>query len=173
MISVEETFRHCPRCGVACKLPPANPFRCSNCDHVHYFSPAAAVGGIVSDGNRVLFLVRNKDPGKGALGLPGGFVDGGESLEQSLVREVAEETSLNVVECRYLCSYPNQYNYRGVSVPVIDMFYACRVEDVNATEIERDEVSDFKWLNPTEDVLDQMAFRSNRLAIEFFLNKKK
>ena len=105
-----EVFHHCPSCGVSKSDVGENPFRCDNCDFVMYFSPIAAVGAIICDpqGN-IMFLVRGKDPGKGKLGLPGGFADAGETLETSLRREVLEESSLVVNEIRYLCSFPNQY----------------------------------------------------------------
>ena len=168
----EETFRYCPWCGAPNTNPSSNPFRCNQCQHVHYFSPTAAVGAIVVRNHELLFLVRNKDPGKGRYGLPGGFVDAGETLEQSLVREVSEETSLVVTHHEYLCSYPNQYLYKDVNTSVVDAFFLCQVQDDSATVIEQEEVAEFRWLEPTETVLANMAFESNRLAILHYLKRK-
>lgn len=53
-------------------------------------------GVIIEDNGKILMLKRNFEPGKGKLDLIGGFVDEGETIEQSAVREAKEETGLVV-----------------------------------------------------------------------------
>lgn len=171
-IPVFEAFRHCPRCGAVKSSVGQNPFCCENCDFVIYFSPTAAVGAIVSDSQgNLLFLIRGKNPGKGKLGLPGGFADAGETLEASLRREVLEESSLVVKDIRYLCSFPNQYAYRGVMVEVLDAFFVCSVESFDSLAPQAGEVEGFCFEKPTQATLEKMAFESNRKAIEFFIKE--
>ncbi len=56
------------------------------------------VGALVSDGGgRLLLVLRAHPPQAGRWSLPGGRVEAGESAEQAVVREVAEETGLIVV----------------------------------------------------------------------------
>ena len=167
---VVKTFRYCPSCGVERSNGCQNPFRCESCGYVMYFSPAAAVGAIICNTQGdIMFLVRGKDPGKGKLGLPGGFVDAGETLEVSLRREVLEESSLVVEEIRYLCSFPNQYDYQGVMVEVLDTFFVCSVESFDSLAAQAGEVEGFCFEKPTLATLEKMAFASNRKAIECFL----
>jgi 8-oxo-dGTP diphosphatase len=45
---------------------------------------------------RILLTVRGKPPSEGMWGLPGGAVEVGETVEEALVREVQEETGLDV-----------------------------------------------------------------------------
>ena len=59
---------------------------------------------------------RAKEPAKGTLDLPGGFVDMGETVEQGMIREIKEETGLDVEEIQYLFSSPNVYMYSGMGV---------------------------------------------------------
>src|SRR3954471_16503073 len=59
--------------------------------------PIVAVGAVVLDGDRVLLVQRGQEPLKGEWSLPGGVVEIGETLTAALVREVQEETSLDVV----------------------------------------------------------------------------
>jgi ADP-ribose pyrophosphatase YjhB (NUDIX family) len=51
---------------------------------------------VILDGDRVLLVQRGQEPLKGEWSLPGGAVELGETLEEALVREVREETSLDV-----------------------------------------------------------------------------
>lgn len=58
--------------------------------------PVVAVGAVIIDGERVLLVRRANEPSKGEWSLPGGAVEVGETLEAALVREVREETCLDV-----------------------------------------------------------------------------
>ena len=59
-------------------------------------APQVAVGAIVIDEERLLMVQRARDPGKGLWSLPGGRVEAGEYMHDALVREVREETGLEV-----------------------------------------------------------------------------
>lgn len=170
--SIEKACRFCPRCGneAAAADEGSVPFCCTQCGFANFFGPVAAVGGLVTNEQGQLLLVRRaREPGKGKWGLPGGFVDRNETIEQALSREVLEETNLSVSEAKYLTSFPNLYDYAGVISPVIDLFYLCRVVDQAAIRLLDGELDSFLWVQPTEQHLNQMAFPSNRRAIEHWL----
>lgn len=56
--------------------------------------PIPGVGAIVVGSKGVLLVRRDKDPGKGLWSIPGGGVEIGETQEESLLREVEEETGV-------------------------------------------------------------------------------
>jgi len=60
-------------------------------------APIVGVGAVVIDGARVLLVRRGHEPLKGEWSLPGGALELGETLQQGVVREVLEETGLEVV----------------------------------------------------------------------------
>jgi ADP-ribose pyrophosphatase YjhB (NUDIX family) len=58
--------------------------------------PIVGVGAVVVYQGRVLLVQRGREPLKGKWSLPGGMLELGESLTQGVVREVQEETGLDV-----------------------------------------------------------------------------
>lgn len=170
---VSDIFRFCPSCGKTNQNVGSNPFQCVDCDFVYYFNPVIAVAGVVTDNEgQVLLLRRGRDPGRGKLGLPGGFVDPGESTEDALVREVKEETNLDVQRLDYIKSFPNTYTYRDVTYVVTDVFYACEVKSLDSLQLQASEIDGHMFCHPGETELSEMAFESNRKAVEMFLRAR-
>lgn len=166
-------FLHCPRCGAAASTPaPKRPFECAACGLHYYFNPAVAVAAVLlgPDG-RALLLRRAKDPGKGLFGLPGGFVDIGETAEAALRREILEEVNLRVESLEYLSSGTNQYLYRGVDYPVLDFFFVARTTDISGIAA-LDDVESFEWRDAATVRGEEVAFASNAMALKDFSEKK-
>ncbi|TWT89408.1 NUDIX hydrolase [Neorhodopirellula pilleata] len=167
---IEQAFRFCPSCGVANQGGGSIPFRCLECGFAFFFGPVAAVGAlIINSDNNVLLVRRSRNPGKNQWGLPGGFVDRDETIEEALAREVLEETSLVVRDCSLMLTGPNRYTYAGVTADVIDLFYLCSVENEQSVELAASELNDYRWCVPGPEYLDDMAFFSNRRALEHWL----
>ena len=61
---------------------------------MRYKTPKLTADGAVLKDNKILLIKRRNNPYKGKWGLPGGFVEYGERVENAVVREVLEETGL-------------------------------------------------------------------------------
>lgn len=154
----------CPRCGTPRVGAVKNPFRCPGCDLTLFANVAVGVGIFVADAaGRVLFVRRARDPSQGLLGVPGGFVDAGESAEQALAREVREEIGGTLGSLRFLCSTPNRYDYAGITYDLCDLFFAGTLAP-GALTADPGEVSSLVWLDPAAVRSEDLAFVSTRAA---------
>src|ERR1700683_2031445 len=64
--------------------------------------PVLGVGALIFDRGKILLVERGKEPLKGYWSLPGGALETGETLEQGVIREVREETGLEVKPLKVL-----------------------------------------------------------------------
>ena len=124
-------FRFCPCCGsTRFAVHDSKSKQCADCSFTYYYNAAAAVVAIVlNERDELLVCRRVNDPAKDTLDLPGGFVDAGENAEESLRREVREETGLALSSVEYLFSFPNEYLFSDFMVYTCDMFFFCRAAD--------------------------------------------
>lgn len=169
--TIEQAFNHCPSCGKACE-EKGNPLTCS-CGFRYFFNPASAVGTLVSDAEgRLLFIRRERDPGKGKLGMPGGFIDAGETGEEAARREAREEVGLELESLTYLTSHPNTYEYGGVRYHVTDFFYTAVVERFEGIASDASEVQEWFLAKPGEVRAEDFAFASNAFALETYVKRE-
>jgi mutator protein MutT len=167
-----EHFQFCPRCGQRlCRAGTGNAVHCPACRFAYYFNPATAAAAFIrnSDG-QTLFIRRAKDPAKGKLAIPGGFVDIGETAETGLLREIREEVNIEVTGLRYLCSQSNEYPYKEITYPVLDLFFVAEASG-EAKAAALDGVESYHWLQASRVDPAELAFRSIRAALGFYLGK--
>ena len=96
-----------------------------------------------------MVTTRAKDPAKGALGLPGGFADLGESQNRPSPGD-PEEVGLELIEARYLCSEPNTYPYKGVIYKTVDLAFVCRSRTLHKAKAD-DDVASLRWVPSRRD----------------------
>ena len=98
--------RFCGACGGALEFRRAGWLGwCGACALEHYPRTDPAMIVAVTDGERLL-LGRSPGWAPRRYSVLAGFVEPGESLEQTVAREVFEESSVRVRSCRYLASQP-------------------------------------------------------------------
>lgn len=145
-------FRFCPVCGS--KHFDVNNFKskkCRDCGFTYYANACSATAAfIINSKDELLVVRRGKEPARGTLDLPGGFVDMDETAEEGMIREIEEETGLRLEHPEYMFSIPNRYEYSGMIIHTLDMFYRCGVDnDVNPQAA--DDAQECMWI-PLKDV---------------------
>ena len=168
-----DKFVYCPVCGS--QHFDINNFkskRCQDCGFTYYANPCSATAAfIVNDRQEMLVVRRAKEPAKGTLDLPGGFVDMYETVEDGMRREIKEETGLDVADIQYLFSSPNVYEYSGLGVHTLDMDFIVRVHgDIPPIKADDDAAEAF-WIPVREVNPDEFGLTSIRNAVIRFIKE--
>lgn len=151
---------YCPRCGANALTSSNNhKYGCGNCGFELYNNVAATVSIVLCHGKEILFSQRAREPSKGLLDFPGGFVDPGESLEEALKRELSEELGWQADKFRYLFSFSNTYPYGGVVYRTADTFFLCKVDEKPQISAQ-DDVEALVWSSLDALKPEQLAFGS-------------
>ena len=170
-----KNFRFCPKCSAKDFAQESEKlFICNKCQFNFYLNTAAAVAAIIKDNSGgILMTIRKFNPMAGKLDLPGGFVDGNETAEEALSREIKEELNLNVESLSYFTSVPNIYHFKEVTYNTLDLIYTCTVksfENIKACDdaygyifLNIDDIDTAKdvGLNSIKYIINQLQFEVN------------
>ncbi|MDR2924153.1 MAG: NUDIX domain-containing protein [Treponema sp.] len=190
-------FTFCPSCASKnIAFEKDKYFHCPDCGFVYYHNTAAATGCVIEADGRLLFLVRGKEPAKGKLDLPGGFVDPDEGALEGLYREIREELGwsppflkgepfpkgasnapgapLNRV-FNFLASFSNRYPYKNIIYNTCDMYFYLSAPGLCERDLtlEKGEIAAVRFLKPEEIDFGEIAFDSTRRAVQAYLSSVK
>jgi NAD+ diphosphatase len=102
----DRTHQYCGCCGTpTTQLPTERVKRCPKCGLTNYPRLSPAVIVLISRGEEVLLARAPRFP-PGMYSVLAGFVEPGESLEETVVREVREEVGIEIKDIRYFGSQP-------------------------------------------------------------------
>ena len=165
-------FSHCPVCGsTPFEVDSVKSKTCRTCGFTYFANPSAATAAFILRGDCLLVVRRAKEPAKGTLDLPGGFVDMDETVEEGMRREIREETGLVARNLRYLFSQPNLYQYSGMGIHTLDMFFCAEV-DADAVPCADDDAAAIQWIPLSELQPAHFGLRSIRRGVEIFLSRQ-
>ena len=168
-----EKFKYCPVCGSAHFV--VNNFKskkCEDCGFTYYANPCSATAAfIVNDKEELLVVRRAKEPAKDTLDLPGGFCDMGETVEEGMIREIKEETGMEVTDIEYLFSSPNEYVYSGMGIHTLDMDYLARVHCDSVAVTAHDDAAEAMWIPINKVNPAEFGLTSIRNAVIRFLSE--
>lgn len=106
--------------------------------------PEVAVGAVVVHEGCLLLVSRDRPPGKGRWSVPGGRVRRGEVLQEAVVREVAEETGVDVVVDRFLGHVERLDPAAGEHFLILD--YAAVVIRPDPAPVAGDDAAEARWV---------------------------
>jgi 8-oxo-dGTP diphosphatase len=116
-------------------------------------------------GNKILLIKRNTRPFVGYWALPGGRMDPGETIEQTIVREVKEETGLDAI----IVSKVGEYVEKGVKDDVEYEYYpTCFVVKPVGGEIKKQdsEIQEIQLFSLNQ-LPTPLAFEHNQMIIDY------
>jgi ADP-ribose pyrophosphatase YjhB (NUDIX family) len=161
-----DTIKFCMRCGHSVELRhEAERLRpvCPRCGWVYYFAPQVAGAAILTraEDEKILLVQRGEDPGKGLWGLPGGFVELGETVQDALTREILEETGY-AVEVGALVGVWSFFNAVKKLAGIV-LIYETRVTG-GTLQIASDSTA-AEWVTYAQAMEFPLAFETHRDAL--------
>jgi ADP-ribose pyrophosphatase YjhB (NUDIX family) len=169
----DRLLKYCPHCGSE-KFVQNNEKskKCDACGFVFYMNASAAVAAFITDTKgRLLVCKRAKEPAKGTLDLPGGFVDGDETAEEAVVRELKEELDAETITVNYVFSLPNNYLYSGLTIPTLDLFFECKLQNYENLKAA-DDVAGFEYISIENLNPELFGLNSIKKAIDIYIRTK-
>jgi 8-oxo-dGTP diphosphatase len=148
-------WRFCPRCGGGLRGDDASR-GCDACGHVVYANPAPTASALVVDARgRLLLARRAAEVEHGKWDLPGGFVEEGEDPRETVVRELREETGLEVEPTRFFGIWMDVYGDGDDARSTLNLYWLARA--VTGEPVAADDVSELRWfardaLPPREEI---------------------
>src|SRR5438876_8765909 len=142
-------YKYCPLCAaplVEKRIYQALRQICPACGFILFLEPKLVTVVVVQHEGRFLLGRRNIDPGKGLWSFIGGYVDRGEKVEEAAIREVKEETNLDVGLDNLLGIYTENGN------PHVVIAYRASVvnHDMSNLAAQPDEVSELAFFTLEE-----------------------
>ncbi len=115
--------------------------------------------------DKILLIKRNTVPFKGYWGLPGGRMDPGETVDQTVIRECKEETGLDVAVVQRI----GEYVEKGIKDDVDYEYYpTCFLVKVMGGELKRQEseIQDIKVFN-LKALPESLAFEHDKMISDY------
>ena len=157
--------RLCGRCGGTNSCHPSErALQCARCGHVVYprINPAVIVGVIRGD----CLLITRYRTGYAHNALVAGFTEIGETLEQTVEREVMEETGVRVHNIRYYKSQP-----WGMAQDLLAGFF-CDADESSVIRMDPNELKYAEWVRREDIVLQPNDLSLTNEMMKFFRDGK-
>ncbi len=158
------SYKFCPYCKDNLHLEEIDGEKikkCPNCDFIFWNNSKPVVSIIIHKNDKVLMLQRLNEPFKDYWVLPGGFIKSMETAEEAVVRELKEETGLNVEIEKNIGTYLIDDDPRGVH---LDFIFAGKTEGEVILSNE-----DKGWEYFTKDNLpEKIAYKHRKAILDWF-----
>jgi 8-oxo-dGTP diphosphatase len=140
---------------------------CTNCDFIHFTDPKVGVGVLVMHEGKLLLVQRIMKPEIGKWSIPAGFLDYGEDPKETAVREVLEETNLEVEITGLVDVY---YNPDAITQGGASIFILYNATLIRGTLKAGDDAEAAQFFGPDE--LPELAFTSTLNVVQTIWRQK-
>ena len=140
---------------------------CVNLRKQQHKNPTPTVDTIIQKGTKVLLVERKKDPFKQMMVLPGGFINEGERAEDAAIREVKEETSLDIVLDNILGVYSDPS--RDPRGHIMSTVFIGKISDKSDKKepIAGDDAATTKWVDLESIEEEQFGFDHKKILMDY------
>lgn len=158
-------YQFCPRCSAKLekvKLDGRNRLKCSNqdCDFIYYHNPIPAAGAIIARDHQVLMVQRAAPPKIGWWCLPAGFMEWDEHPSDTAIREILEETGLEVELQSLFEIYSGNDDPRMNAVLIL-----YKAAEIGGELRASDDAQDVRFFD-FDELPEKIAFESHIRALE-------
>lgn len=167
-------FRFCPRCAselVEGEFDHRTRLACpnENCDYIFYQNPIPAAGAIITKNDSILMVKRAHPPKIGWWCIPAGFMEWDEHPSRTAVREIAEETGLDIKITSFFEVYSGTDDPRNNAILILYL------ADAIGGKLEaKDDALDVDYFS-FDNLPEKIAFEAHNQALadyrERFLKK--
>ena len=142
-------------------------FNCAKCNRSYFINPASAVGIIVDTPKGIVFVLRKFEPKKDFIVMPGGFCEPYERIENSIKRELFEETAIKLDKVNFLMSGSNEYIYEKIMYVTSDIYFYAKSNYIPKVK-PSDDASKVIFIKKENIDFDKIAFESSKEALNFY-----
>ena len=154
-------FKFCPKCAHRLIEKEAHGRKrlvCSKCSFIFYQNPKPTVGVFILEGEKVLLAKRAVEPFKGWWDSIGGFMEIGESPQETALREAKEETGLGIELIEILGATKDSYD----SEHIVPISFIGKI--VSGVPKPADDVEELGWFSLGK-LPKNIAFECNKKAL--------
>ena len=155
-------FKFCPLCasGLTSKVFSGTKRSvCEACGYIWYKNPIPAAGAIILKDNDVLLVKRKYDPQAGGWCLPAGFMENNESPVECCIREVKEETGLDIQVDKLFWNYEAGDDPRAKVVLILYL-----ADIIGGDLVPGDDAIEAEYF-PLENLPNNIAFNAHIRAL--------
>lgn len=158
-------YQWCPRCRASLEIGEVDECvrpHCPECGFIYYQNPAPAAGAIIIRDGKILMVKRSVPPAQNDWCIPAGFTEWSEHPQQTAIRELKEETGLDI-------SITSMFDvFMGMDDPrthaVLILYHA---EVIGGELIAGDDASDARFFS-FDNLPANIAFQAHRDALALY-----
>ncbi len=132
--------------------------------------PEPTVGALIFNKNNEIFLMCSHKWGD-RYALPGGHIELGETMSEALIREVKEETNLDIYDSRLICFFEVIYDPGfWIKRHFIFFDFICKTKS-HQNVVLNDEAQSYVWVKP-ENAFKLPLEDNTRKFLKFYINNR-